>query len=183
MGVEHKADLEEVRNFRYLCKNCFSVLWRFENNGNARATGVRVQMELPSNLLVILRSELDNIVNEQKNTLVDDAYEGWNARFFEPDESGCDCKKCFLSKDELSSTAAIAELLDPADFVDGESEGYEIFQSYVMYRNKEIQHLSKAWFRGICLVPTAPGRYEIKCKLLRNEYAEPVEQIIVVEVE
>lgn len=184
MGVEHRADLEEVRNFRYLCKNCFSVLWRFENNGNARATGVRIQMEFPSNLLVISRSELDDIVNEQEITLVDDAYEGWNTRFFEPDASACDCKKCFLSKDELSSTAAIAELLEPADFGDGDSEGYEIFPSCVMYRNKEIQHLSKkAWFRGIYLVPTAPGRYEIKCKLLCNEYAEPVEQIIVVEVE
>lgn len=183
MGVEHRAAFEEVRNFRYLCKNCFSVLWLFENNGNARATGVRVRMEFPSNLLVISRSELDNIVNEQEITLVDDAYEGWSARFFEPDKSACDCDKCFLLKDELSSTAAIAELLDPADFGDGESEGYEIFPSYVMYRNKEIQHLSKAWFRGIYLVPTAPGRYEIKCKLLCNEYAEPVEQIIVVEVE
>lgn len=52
-----------------------------------------------------------------------------------------------------------------------------------MYRNKEIQHLDKAWFRGVYIVLIAPGQHEIKCSILCNEYAEPVVQIITVEVE
>ena len=132
-GKECKANLNEVRNFRHVCKNGFSVLWHIENNGNVRATGVRVKME--------------------------------------------------LTIDELTTTDEIADLLDPAESENGEGEGYEIFPSEVEYRNKEIQHLDKAWFRGVYIVLIAPGQHEIKCSILCNEYAEPVVQIITVEVE
>lgn len=182
-GKECRAKLDEVRNFRHLCKNGFSVLWHIENNGNARATGVRVKMEFPNELLVISMSELMDKISEEPITFASDAYEGWNARFFEPDSATEKGEKLFLTIDELTTTDEIADLLDPAESENGESEGYEIFPSEVEYRNKKIQHLSKAWFRGVYIVPLAPGKHEIKCSILCNEHAEPMEQIIAVEVE
>lgn len=182
-GKECMTKLDEVRNFRHLCKNGFSVLWHIENNGNARATGVRVKMEFPNELLVISMSELMDKISEESITFASDAYEGWNARFFEPDSAIGKGEKLFLTIDELTTTDEIADLLDPAESENGESEGYEIFPSEVEYRNNEIQHLSKAWFRGVYIVPLAPGKHEIKCSILCNEYAEPMEQIITVEVE
>ena len=182
-GKECKANLNEVRNFRHVCKNGFSVLWHIENNGNVRATGVRVKMEFPNELLVISMSELMEKISEEPITFASDAYEGWNARFFEPDSVAGKGEKLFLTIDELTTTDEIADLLDPAESENGEGEGYEIFPSEVEYRNKEIQHLDKAWFRGVYIVLIAPGQHEIKCSILCNEYAEPVVQIITVEVE
>ena len=67
-GKECKANLNEVRNFRHVCKNGFSVLWHIENNGNVRATGVRVKMEFPNELLVISMSELMEKISEEPIT-------------------------------------------------------------------------------------------------------------------
>lgn len=182
-GEECKADFIEVRNFRYICKNGFSVLWHIENNGNARATGVRVKMEFPNELLVISMGELMDKISKDPIVFSPDANEGWSARFFEPDCADGKGEKLFLSIDELTTTDAVADLLDPADSDDHELEGYDIFPGEVEYRNKEIQHLNKAWFRGAYIVPLAPGRHEIKCTIICNEYAEPVKQFITVEVE
>lgn len=182
-GKESKAGQDEVRNFRYICKNGFSVLWNIENNGNARATGVRVKLEFPNELLVISMNELMDLISAKTTTFAQDAYEGWDARFFEPDDIEGNGEKIFLSIDELISTDTIADLLDPADCEDGMNEGYSIFPGEVEYSNKEIQHLDKTWFRGVYIVPGAPGRHYIKCSILCNEYAEPVEQVIVVEIE
>lgn len=122
-------------------------------------------------------------MDKKYQIFISSTYEDLNARFFEPDSAIGKGEKLFLTIDELTTTDEIADLLDPAESENGESEGYEIFPSEVEYRNKEIQHLNKAWFRGVYVVPLAPGMYEIKCSILCNEYAEPMEQTITVEVE
>lgn len=52
VGHEHKANVSEVKCFRFLCKNGFSVLFNIVNEGNARATGVKVEWKFPNNLMV-----------------------------------------------------------------------------------------------------------------------------------
>lgn len=83
------------------------------------------------------------------------------------------------SPDGLSQNDDIANLLDPSDVFDGLS----IFPGEVSFEKKEVRHLEYEVVRGIYILPTAAGEFEIKVSILCNEMARPEEQVIKVVVE
>lgn len=181
-GTEHRADAHEVKCFRYLCKNGFSVLFNIVNEGNARATGIKVKWKFPSDLMILSLSEVMEAITEDPFQFSENAYENWNARFFEPEGIVAHGDR-FISIDELFAVDEIADLLDPAMCEGTREDGYDIFPGVVEFRTKEIQHFDSTFFRGMYILPTAPGKYQVECDILCNEYAEPVNQIIEVWVE
>lgn len=181
-GTEYRADVREVKCVRYLCKNGFSIWFDIANVGNARATGVKIDWKFPNDLMVLSMSDLMEIITEEDLRFSENAYENWKARFFEPEGIEPQGDR-FVSIDELVSVDEIAELIDPATCEGNREEGYDIFPSEVEFRTKEIQHFSSTFFRGMYILPLAPGKYRVQCDILCNEYAEPIKQIIELWVE
>ena len=63
-GIDYKdmtgklihADKEEVKLMRHVYENSFPVFFKIRNTGDARATGVRVKLSFPNELLVLSRA-------------------------------------------------------------------------------------------------------------------------------
>ena len=179
-GREFHCTAEDTRMFRHICKNGFAICFHIQNKGNARATGVRVHWEFPNELLVISLAELQDLYEKEALRFSQNAYENWNRRFFEPDgvkaEEG---KEKFISLDELSTNDEIADILDPSDC----NRVVSIIPGEVLFDKEEVRHMDYALVRGVYILPTAAGEFEIKASLLCNEMPSPMEQIIKVVVE
>ena len=171
---------EDVRKYRHLCKNGFIVSFHIHNDGDARATGVRVHWEFPDELLVISLAELQELYEEENIQFSKNAYKDWKRRFFEPEgavaeEGG----KKFISLDELSMNDEIADILDPSE----SNEVVSIFPSEVLFDKEEVRHLDWDLVSGVYVLPTEAGEFEIKVKIICNEMPTPKEQMIKVVVE
>lgn len=189
-GIEICASADEVKSCRYLCKNGFQLLFNINNDGNARATGVRIHWKFPSNLMVIGIRELYEYVSEDIIRFSEDAYEGWYDRFLEPDQDGINenlgslistenQENKFILLDELIAVDGIANLLDPAEM----ENNYSIFPGEISFETDEIKHKDSTFFRGVYILPIAPGEYDIICEILCNEMSDVERQIIKVVID
>ena len=179
-GREVYCPEQDVRKYRHLCKNGFIISFHIHNDGDARATGVRVHWEFPNELLVISLKELQELYEEEPIRVSQNAYENWDRRFFEPEgaveeEDG----NKFISLDELSMNDEIADILNPSDF----NEVVSIFPGEVLFDKEEVRHLDLDIVSGIYLLPTEAGEFEINVNILCNEMSTPKEQVIKVVVE
>lgn len=98
--IKH-ASREEVRLFRNVCKNGFILKMIVHNDGEARATGVRVHWQFPDELLVMSHYELKEYYDPDAQGISKDAYENWNARFFGPEGKSGEGER-FISLDGWS---------------------------------------------------------------------------------
>lgn len=180
-GHKVHCSVEDVRKYRYLCKNGFVVNFRVHNDGDARATGVRVHWAFPNELLVISLRELQDLFEEQKIRTSQNAYKSWNKRFFEPDDATVEdsAGDKFISFDELSVNDEIADILDPSD----SNEVVSIFPGEVIFDKEEVRHLDWDYVSGVYVLPTEAGEFEIKVSILCNEMPVPKEQRIKVVIE
>lgn len=58
-----------MRLLRYVYENSFVVYFRVHNDGDARATGVRVKLSFPNDLMVLSERNSLNIVMKRQFTL------------------------------------------------------------------------------------------------------------------
>lgn len=186
-GIDYKditgklvhADKEEVKLMRHVYENSFPVFFKVRNTGDARATGVRVKLSFPNELLVLSTEELLEYREEDSLRLSQDAYEGWNMRFESPNQSDTlneDNK--FIGFDELTTVDDIANLLDPAD----SNKALSIFPGEVLFKPEEIKHKDREFFGGISILPTSFGKFKIDCDIICNEFPDSVHDEIIVEV-
>lgn len=174
-------DRDEVRLFRYVYENGTLVYFRVHNDGDARATGVRVHLTFPNELLVLSERELYEYIDKDQIAFAEDAYEGWDLRFSNPQirkDTAAEEDK-FISLDELIRVDDIANLLDPAEV----NEVVEIFPGEVRFDKAEVRHKDYELIDGICILPTQQGKFLIRCEIICNEYADSIQQEIIVEVE
>lgn len=206
LGRKHEADAHEVKMFRHICQNGFPILFYVHNDGDARATGVRVRWKFPNELLVLSLKELMEYITPEEPGFVENAYENWDQRFFSPDEQDEDIPGAgdseidapeitpsmnaaseenhlntdqFISFDELISISDIADLLDPAEG----NEVVSIFAGEVRFEKEEVKHKSGDWLRGIYVLPVKAGEFAIECEIICNEYADVVTQRIKVVIQ
>ena len=186
-GIDYKdkvgklihVEKEEVRLMRHVYENSFPVFFRVRNVGDARATGVRVKLSFPNELLVLSTRELLEYYDKGLFTFAQDAYEDWVLRFQSPNQSkALNGDNKFISLDELTTVDDIANLLDPAD-----SDGLlSIFPGEVLFKTEEVKHKDSDFFRGICILPTGAGKFKIGCDIICNEFPDNVHEEIIVEV-
>lgn len=178
-GIDYKdvtgnlihADNEEVKLMRHVYENSFPVYFHVQNAGDARATGVRVKLTFPNELLVLSTQELMDYREEEYIRFSQDAYEGWDLRFASPNQSNVsNGDKKFVSLDELTTVDDIANLLDPADT----NEVLSIFPGEVLFEPEEVKHKDSEFFRGICILPTSAGKFKIGCDIICNEFPDSV---------
>lgn len=181
------ADKNEVRLFRHLYKNAFPLDFSVHNDGNARATGVRVNLQFPNALLVMSIRELYEYMEAESLTVSEDSHKNWEFRFFEPENSensktekeSMDDRQKFISIDELTVIKDITNLLDPADW----NEVVSIFPGEVNFDKTEVRHKDCDLINGVCILPTSSGKHTIKANIICIEYTEAVTQEIFVIVE
>ncbi|MCI9527984.1 MAG: DUF4062 domain-containing protein [Lachnospiraceae bacterium] len=178
-GKEICVPYNDVRLFRHFFQNGFSLLYHIENNGTARATGVRIHMKIPDGLLVVSNQEIYSYMEEPAVNSSEEEYQGRMKVLFPPDghEGGEECKgeNPFISIDELLVNEDIADLLDPGEL--------ELSAGEINLEFAEIKHKDSAFYIGAYLLPTSPGEYEIKCAIMCNELADATVQTIRVIVE
>lgn len=194
-GKDIHVEREEVRKFRYICLNAFALQFNVHNKGDARATGVRVQILFPNDLLVISEQELEEYLTPNTIFFRENAFQNWNLRFFAPSmpdgqetiapttaEHNADIcmekEDKFISLDELTMIGDIADLLDPAY----NSESISIYPGELRLKNQQVGHKTRIPINGVYVLPTKPGKYEIICKIICDEYPGIETQIINVEV-
>lgn len=186
-GIDYKdmtgklihADKEEVKLMRYVYENSFPVFFKVHNTGDTRATGVRVKLSFPNELLVLSTEELLEYRAEKTLRFSQNAYEGWNLRFESPNQSDTlneDNK--FIGIDELTTVDDIANFLDPADA----NEVLSIFPGEVLFEPEEVKHKDSEFFGGVSILPTCAGKFEIGCDIICNEFPDSVHAEIHVEV-
>ena len=78
MGKLVHADKEEVKLMRHVYENRFPVYFNVKNTGDAKATGVRVKLKFPNELLVLSTHELMDYRDEEYIRFASDAYENWD---------------------------------------------------------------------------------------------------------
>lgn len=186
-GIDYKdmtgklihADKEEVKLMRYVYENSFPVFFKVHNTGDTRATGVRVKLSFPNELLVLSTEELLEYRAEKTLRFSQNAYEGWNLRFESPNQSDTlneDNK--FIGIDELTTVDDIANFLDPADA----NEALSIFPGEVLFEPEEVKHKDSEFFGGVSILPTCAGKFVIGCDIICNEFPDSVHAEIHVEV-
>ena len=186
-GIDYKdmtgklihADKEEVKLMRHVYENSFPVFFKVHNTGDARATGVRVKLSFPNELLVLSTEELLEYREEEPLRFSQDAYERWDLRFESTNQSDTlneDNK--FLGIDELTTVDDIANLLDPADT----NEALSIFPGEVLFEPEKVKHKGNEFFGGISILPTSAGKFKIGCDIICNEFPDNVHSEIIVEV-
>lgn len=147
------ADNEEVKFMRHVYENSFPVIFKIQNIGDARATSVRVKLTFPNELLVLSTQELLEYRDEDYIRFSQDAYEGWDLRFANPNPSEpSNDDNRFISLGELTTVNDIANLLDPAD----SNEALSIFPGEVLFKLEEVKHKVSVFFGGISILPTIP---------------------------
>lgn len=186
-GIDYKniagklihAEKEEVKLMRYVYENSAAVYFKSENIGDARATGVRVKLSFPNELLVLSVQELSEYRDEGYIRFSQDAYEGWDLRFESPKQSKLENNdNKFISLDELTTVGDIANLLDPADV----GEVLFIFPGEVLFEPEEIKHKDYELIDGIAILPTSAGSFKIGCDVICNEFPDSVHTEIIIEV-
>lgn len=186
-GIDYKdmtgklihADKEEVKLMRHVYENSFPVFFKVYNTGDARATGVRVKLSFPNELLVLSTEELLEYRAEKTLRFSQNAYEGWDLRFASPNQSNTlneDNK--FIGIDELTTVDDIANFLDPADA----NEVLSIFPGEVLFEPEEVKHKDSEFFGGVSILPTRAGKFVIGCDIICNEFPDSVHAEIHVEV-
>ena len=178
-GRKISVSYNDVRLFRHFFQNGFSLLYHIENNGTARATGVRVHMEIPDGLLVVSNQEIYEYTEKPAISASEEAYKSRMKALFPPDghESGGEDndENLFISIDELLVNEDIADLLDPGEL--------DVSAGEINLNFSEIMHKDSDSYRGAYLIPTRPGEYEIECTIMCNEFADAMVQVIKVVVE
>ena len=179
MGKLVHADKEEVKLMRHVYENSFPVFFKVYNTGDARATGVRVKLSFPNELLVLSTHELMEYRDGEYVRFAQDAYENWDLRFASPNQSkfSMDDMK-FISLEELITVDDIANLLDPADA----NEALSIFPGEVLFEPEEVKHKDSEFFGGVSILPTYVGKFVIGCDIICNEFPDSVHKEIIVEV-
>ena len=162
---------DDVKKFRYLYKNGFCIGFFIHNDGNAKASGVRVHLQFPNELLVISLAEIEEFRAKDMITFSKDAYENWDSRFLEPQntEVKSEVENPFISLDELCMNDELATILDPSY----SDEVVSIFPGEVIFDKEEVRHFDYDTADGIYILPTKAGVFEIKVSILCNEMAKP----------
>lgn len=175
-GREIVVSENDVKLLRYFFQNGFQLLFHIVNDGTARATGVRVHMAFPNNLLIASMQDIWDYIREPEINYSEEEHEGRMSILYAPyeydDSAG---KNAFISFNELIVNDVVADLLDPGEL--------DISIGEINLEFDEVKHKDSHFYRGAYILPTAPGEYEVECSIMCNELPDAVEQTIKVIVE
>lgn len=161
----HKSK-EEIESLRYMYENAISLNFIVHNDGNIKATDVRIKVYIPDGLVLISEEGMDSYYNEMDYTFTEKAYNSHCLCFYNPDNIEVEDKNENRVKTikQLENTKSIAEFLD----------NYLEFSDTSNNHFKEILHKDSRGFNVSYLVPVKLGEFKIKYELICNEYENAI---------
>lgn len=161
----HKSK-EEIESLRYIYENAISLNFIVYNDGNIKATDVRIKVYIPDDLALISEEGMDSYYNEMDYTFTEKAYNSHCLCFYNPDNIEAEDKNENRVKTikQLESTKSIAEFLD----------NYLEFSDTSNNHFKEILHKDSRGFNVSYLVPVKLGEFKIKYELICNEFEDVI---------
>lgn len=161
----HKSK-EEIESLRYMYENAISLNFIVHNDGNIKATDVRIKVYIPDGLVLISEEGMDSYYNEMDYTFTEKAYNSHCLCFYNPDNIEAEDKNENRVKTikQLESTKSIAEFLD----------NYLEFSDTSNNHFKEILHKDSRGFNVSYLVPVKLGEFKIKYELICNEFEDVI---------
>lgn len=161
----HKSK-EEIESLRYIYENAISLNFIVHNDGNIKATDVRIKVYIPDGLVLISEEGMDSYYNEMDYTFTEKAYNSHCLCFYNPDNIEAEDKNENRVKTikQLESTKSIAEFLD----------NYLEFSDTSNNHFKEILHKDSRGFNVSYLVPVKLGEFKIKYELICNEFEDVI---------
>lgn len=161
----HKSK-EEIESLRYIYENAISLNFIVHNDGNIKATDVRIKVYIPDDLALISEEGMDSYYNEMDYTFTEKAYNSHCLCFYNPDNIEAEDKNENRVKTikQLESTKSIAEFLD----------NYLGFSDTSNNHFKEILHKDSRGFNVSYLVPVKLGEFKIKYELICNEFEDVI---------
>lgn len=161
----HKSK-EEIESLRYMYENAISLNIIVHNDGNIKATDVRIKVYIPDGLVLISEEGMDSYYNEMDYTFTEKAYNSHCLCFYNPDNIEAEDKNENRVKTikQLESTKSIAEFLD----------NYLEFSDTSNNHFKEILHKDSRGFNVSYLVPVKLGEFKIKYELICNEFEDVI---------
>lgn len=174
--------IKEMEKYQRIHKGGIAFEIHVENTGTAKATDVRVRLNFPDEFLLFEVPDVDNVKEPQvppmpKNP-IDEVMREYERRL---DPMADMVHKMALSMPTYGGTTPLsASLLALADT--SVSESMDVYDHAVNIENAQIQHYDLAWYRGLYVVPTTKGKYQIQCSIMCSEYIEPEIRVIEIEV-
>lgn len=161
----HKSK-EEIESLRYMYENAISLNFIVHNDGNIKATDVRIKVYIPDSLALISEEGMDRYYNKMDYAFTEKAYNSHCLCFYNPDNIEAEDKNENRVKTikQLESTKSIAEFLD----------NYLEFSDTSNNHFKEILHKDSRGFNVSYLVPVKLGEFKIKYELICNEYEDAI---------
>lgn len=163
--------------WEYIYKTEANVEFEFyiKNAGNCKAKDINVTMEFPEELLVIDK-ELLEIIREPEapkkpKNPIQEAFKKTSVGM------GLDFLSSMHEIPRIEPTL-FAHTLKPANIYYDQ----KIEHNRIKIEIRELLHTYKYNYDEYCVVPLKRGKFQIKCTLMCEEFLEPVEQMIDIEV-
>lgn len=165
--IVHRSK-EEIESLRYMCENAIVLDFIVHNDGNIKATDVRINIHIPECFLFISEEGMDSNDNEldYEFSEEEEACIKQYLLFYNPDniEIEIENENRFKNINQLKSTKNISE------FFDNYLEFYDISEKYF----RDILHKDNKRFSVAYLIPTKPGEFKIKYEIICNEYEDMI---------
>lgn len=161
----HKSK-EEIEALRYMYENAISLNFIVHNDGNIKATDVRIKVYIPDGLALISEEGMDSFYNEMDYAFTYKDFKKHCLTFYNPDNIEAEDKNENRVKTikQLESTKSISEFLD--DYLEFSDTSDNHF--------KEILHKDSRNYNVSYLVPVKLGEFKIKYEIICNEYEDAI---------
>lgn len=161
----HKSK-EEIESLRYMYENAISLNFIVHNDGNIKATDVRIKVYIPDGLALISEEGMDSYYDKMDYAFTEKAYDNHCLCFYNPDNLEAEFKNENRVKTikQLESTKRISEFLG----------NYLEFSDTSNYHFKDILHKDSRKYNVSYLVPVKLGEFKIKYELICNEYEDAI---------
>lgn len=173
-SLPNKEELEkykdELKTYFQSKEACVRINIGIYNDGTAKSSNVSAEIEFPDGVIVYDDDELFDLEEPVAPKVKKNPIELARKRQEELKKLGVDFWKsgCVNSSDiNFKHRASIMNMLG------GSLYGCEIYDHTVDIECGTIIHTKSYWKSGIYLVGKTPGKYQIKCTLMCEEYIEP----------
>lgn len=174
--------IKELEQYQRIHMGGIAFEIRLKNNGTAKATDVQVDFDFPDEFLLFEIPDVDDIGEPSippmpKNPITEAERE--YARRIDPMADMV--HKMAISMPKFNRISTLNASLIQAPHL-SLTESIDVCDHTINLTNSQIQHYDVAWYRGIYIVPTAKGKYQVKCRIMCSEYLKPDVKYIQIEV-
>lgn len=167
--------IDRLHMYKYKTEAYVEFEFFVENSGKCKANDINVSIEFPESLVVLERDEIKTLTQPQA-----------------PSEPKNPVEEA-MKKKVLGEALSYLESMQSKSMITGPSlysaikpfninYSREIIDNCIKLEIKDLLHTYCMNYDQYAIVPTKKGKFQIKCTIMCEEFLEPVEQVIDIEV-